>query len=249
MWQYLKTKFYTLGSAKHFFILTDRWLPGLKWLSFALMLAGITWGLVFAPMDYQQGNSFRIIYLHVPAASVALTGYFVMALCAVLYLVWRIKLADIAVRAIAPTGTLFTFIALFTGAVWGKPTWGAWWVWDARLTSMLILLFLFIGSIALRGAIPKQELGAKATAWLVLVGVINLPIIKYSVEWWHTLHQPATFKVTENSGMQDASMWLPLLIMIVAIYLFFMISVIVQMRTQILKSDTGKTWLKEVLNR
>lgn len=243
----LKRLFYSFGSAKHFFNLTDWLLPLLVWGCLLLMAVGLVWGLVFAPPDYQQGDSFRIIYLHVPAATVSMSGYLAMAFCALLHLVWRIKLADVAVACIAPVGALFTFIALFTGAVWGKPTWGTWWVWDARLTSMLVLLFLYFGAIALRSAIIKRDLAAKATSWLVLAGVINLPIIKFSVEWWHTLHQPATFKVVGKSGMQEPSMYLPLLVMLAAIYLFFACSVILLMRAHIVLREKDRVWLQDKL--
>lgn len=150
------------------------------------------------PQDYQQGNSFRIIYIHVPAAMLAQSCYVLLAVAGVVGLVWKMKLADVALQCAAPIGAWMTAVALVTGAIWGKPTWGSWWVWDARLTSMLILLFLYFGIIALGQAISNRDSAAKACAVLAIVGVVNIPIIKYSVEWWNTLHQGATFTPAES---------------------------------------------------
>jgi len=203
-------------------------------------------GLAFAPKDYLQGNSYRIIFIHVPTAFLAQSIYIMMASAAVVTLVWRMKLADVFVKAVAPVGLVFTFLSLFTGAVWGKPTWGTWWVWDARLTSMLILLFLYGGAIALDRAINDEKSAARAVAVLVLVGVVNIPIIKYSVEWWNTLHQPATFKLTEKPSM-PVEMWVPLLLSVLGLYLLFGWLACLRMKTEIVMREQKTRWVRELV--
>lgn len=240
------TFFHKLGSPKWFYEISSRWLPILAWAAACFVMVGMVWGLVFAPQDYQQGNSFRIIYIHVPAAFLAQSGYLLLAIAGAVSLVWKMKLADVALKCAAPVGAWMTFVALVTGSIWGKPTWGAWWVWDARLTSMLILLFLYFGIIALGQAISNRESSAKACAVLAIVGVINLPIIKYSVEWWNTLHQPATFTLTEKPAM-PIEMWLPLLIMVVGFYCFFGAVVLMRMRLEILRRESRTSWAKAVV--
>ncbi|WP_286788721.1 MULTISPECIES: heme ABC transporter permease [unclassified Pseudomonas] len=240
------TFFHKLGSPKWFYEISSRWLPILAWAAACFVIVGMVWGLVFAPQDYQQGNSFRIIYIHVPAAFLAQSGYLLLAIAGVVSLVWKMKLADVALKCAAPVGAWMTFVALVTGSIWGKPTWGAWWVWDARLTSMLILLFLYFGIIALGQAISNRESSAKACAVLAIVGVINLPIIRYSVEWWNTLHQPATFTLTEKPAM-PIEMWLPLLIMVVGFYCFFGAVVLMRMRLEILRRESRTSWAKAVV--
>lgn len=240
------TFFHKLGSPKWFYEISSRWLPILAWAAACFVMVGMVWGLVFAPQDYQQGNSFRIIYIHVPAAFLAQSGYLLLAIAGVVSLVWKMKLADVALKCAAPVGAWMTFVALVTGSIWGKPTWGAWWVWDARLTSMLILLFLYFGIIALGQAISNRESSAKACAVLAIVGVINLPIIKYSVEWWNTLHQPATFTLTEKPAM-PIEMWLPLLIIMVGFYCFFGAVVLMRMRLEILRRESRTSWAKAVV--
>ncbi|SHK39248.1 heme exporter protein C [Marinobacter antarcticus] len=240
MWQI----FHKLGSPKWFFGIATRLMPWLLVGGTLLLMAGVIWGLVFAPKDYLQGNSYRIIFIHVPTAFMAQSVYIMMASAAVVTLVWRMKLADVFVKAVAPVGLVLTFLALFTGAVWGKPTWGTWWIWDARLTSMLILLFLYGGVIALDRAINDEKSAARAVAVLVLVGVVNIPIIKYSVEWWNTLHQPATFKLTEKPSM-PAEMWVPLLLSVLGLYLIFGWLACVRMQTEILSREQRTRWVKE----
>ncbi|MBO6849401.1 MAG: cytochrome c biogenesis protein CcsA [Marinobacter sp.] len=242
MWQF----FHKLGSPKWFFGIANRLMPWLLWGGAVLLLAGLVWGLAFAPKDYLQGNSYRIIFIHVPSAFLAQSVYIMMAVAAVVTLVWRMKLADVFVKAAAPVGAVLTFLALFTGAVWGKPTWGTWWIWDARLTSMLILLFLYFGVIALGAAISDEKSSARAVAVLVLVGVVNIPIIKYSVEWWNTLHQPATFKLTEKPSM-PIEMWLPLLLSVLGLYLIFGWFACLRMQTEILTRERRTRWVKELV--
>jgi len=203
---------------------------------------------VFAPEDYQQGNSFRIIYIHVPAAILAQSCYMMLAVAGVVGLVWRMKLADVALQCAAPIGAWMTFVALITGSIWGKPTWGTYWEWDARLTSMLILLFLYFGIIALRMAISNRDTAAKATSVMAIVGVINIPIIKYSVDWWNTLHQPATFTITEKPAMPP-EMWLPLLVMVLAFYGLFTLNLFMRMRLEILKREHKTRWVRDALEK
>ena len=240
------TWFHKLGSPKWFYEISGRWLPWLGWAAALLLLVGTVWGLAFAPQDYQQGNSFRIIYLHVPTAILAQSIYVMLAVAGVVGLVWKMKLADVALQQAAPIGAWMTFLALLTGAVWGKPTWGAWWVWDARLTAMLILLFLYFGIIALGNAISNRDSAAKACAVLAIVGVVNIPIIKYSVEWWNTLHQPATFKITEKPAM-PVEMWAPLLVMVIGFYCFLAAVLLMRMRLEILKREARASWVKTEL--
>ena len=242
------TWFHKLGSPKWFYEISSLWLRGLSVAAILLILVGTVWGLAFAPPDYQQGNSFRIIYIHVPAAFLAQSCYLMMAVAGLVGLVWKMKLADVALQQAAPIGAWMTFIALLTGAVWGKPTWGAWWVWDAQLTSMLILLFLYFGVIALGQAITNRDSAAKACAVLALVGAVNIPIIKYSVDWWNTLHQPATFTVTGKASMAP-EMWLPLLLMVLGFYCFFGAVLLLRMRLEVLRREARTSWVKAEMSR
>lgn len=240
------TFFHKLGSPKWFYDISGRWLPWLATISALLMATGLTWGLLFAPPDYLQGNSYRIIFLHVPTAFLASAVYVMMACAGAVTLIWRVKLADVALKCMAPVGASFCLLALITGAIWGKPTWGTWWVWDARLTSVLILLFLYIGVIALRGAIRSTTTAAKACAVLSIVGVVNIPIIKFSVQWWNTLHQGTTLKLTEKPTMAPEMLW-PLLISIGAFYLFFTAVLLLRMRTEILNRERRTQWVQQRL--
>ena len=242
------TWFHKLGSPKWFYEMSGRWLPWLSIAAVLLIAAGLIWGLAFAPPDYQQGNSFRIIYIHVPAAFLAQSIYVTLAIAGLVGLVWKMKLADVALQQAAPIGAWMTAIALLTGAIWGKPTWGTYWVWDARLTSMLILLFLYFGVIALGNAISNRDSAAKACAVLAIVGVVNIPIIKYSVEWWNSLHQTATFKITEKPAM-PMEMWLPLLLAVLGFYCFFGAVLLYRMRTEVLKREARSSWVRAEVAR
>jgi len=220
----------------------------LRWLVPITLLAlgvGLVWGLLYTSPDFRQGNSYRIIYIHVPAAVVALAAYYVMAIAGAVSLIWKMKMADIAMKACAPVGAALTFVALLTGAIWGKPTWGAWWVWDARVTSMLILLFLYLGVIALYEAFDNREAAGKACAVLSLVGMVNIPIIYKSVDWWYSLHQPASIKLTGESTI-DSSMLYPLLLMIASFYAVFTCALLANMRVEILRREAGSAWVKNV---
>ncbi|XOV89904.1 MAG: heme ABC transporter permease [Pseudomonadota bacterium] len=239
MWNW----FHKLSSPRSFFRISGILLPFLSVGALVLLAVGAVWGLAYAPMDYQQGNSVRIMYIHVPAAILAQSIYMMMALAGAVFLIWRIKLADIALQCAAPIGASLTFLALATGSIWGRPTWGTWWEWDARMTSTLVLLFLFLGIIALRAAMESRESAARATAVLALVGVVNLPIIKYSVEWWNTLHQPSSFSLTEKPAM-PAEMWMPLLVMVIAYYLCFFAFWMMRIRAEILLREYRTDWVR-----
>jgi heme exporter protein C len=246
MWEALKRLYYRMGSPKWFYEISAACLPWFAIPAALCLVIGTVWGLAFAPADYQQGNSFRIIYIHVPAAILAQSAYAMMAIAGAIFLIWRMKMAAWVAAAIAPIGASFCFIALITGAIWGKPTWGTWWVWDARLTSMLLLLFLYFGVMALQKAMETEDTSAKAGAILSLVGLVNIPIIKYSVDWWNTLHQPATLKLTEESTMA-MEMLIPLLIMIVGFYLLFATLIFMRTRNSVLWHERKKNWVKNLI--
>lgn len=242
----LKTLWHKMGSPRWLYQMSGSWVWVLGVLAAVLLVVGSLWGLAFAPADYQQGNSFRIIYIHVPTAIVAQSAYMMLGAAGLVLLVWRMKVADMVLATAVPFGMSMTALALFTGAVWGKPTWGTWWVWDARTTSMLVLLFLYFGLYALRQAIPRQETAGRACAVLALVGVINIPIIKYSVDWWLTLHQPATFKLTEAPAMPP-EMWLPLAVNVLGIYCLFGAVVLAALRLEILQRERATQWVRELV--
>lgn len=242
-WQW----FHQWSSPQRFYRVSLTWARVLGVLGVAGLLVGWTWGLVFAPEDYLQGNSYRIIFVHVPSASASMAVYLSMAILAVVSLVWRIKLADMVARQCVTIGMSLTALALVSGAIWGKPTWGTYWVWDARLTSMLIQFFLFVGLWAIHNAIEEQKLADKAAAIVTLVGVVNLPIIKYSVEWWNTLHQPATIRITRETTMV-MEMLLPLLLSMAATYLCVATLVIYRTRLEILYRERKTRWVQDELN-
>jgi heme exporter protein C len=241
-WQW----FHRLGSPRWFYEKTSRWMPWLLSVTLVLLAVGVVWGLGYAPMDSKQGNSYRIIYIHVPAAFLALAGYYVMAIAGAVGMIWQMKMSYMVMRAAAPIGAILTFLALITGALWGKPTWGTWWVWDARITSMLILLFLYLGVIALQGAYQQQQTANKACAILALVGTVNIPIIYKSVDWWFTLHQPATLKLVGESSI-DPSMAYPLLVMIAGFYGLYSWLLMHWVRADILQSESKTSWVKELV--
>ncbi|MGM0632447.1 MAG: heme ABC transporter permease CcmC [Pseudomonadota bacterium] len=239
--------FSRLGSPRWFYQWSGHWLPWLYAAMIVLLAIGLPWALLFVPPDYQQGETIRIMYVHVPVASISLACFPLMAVAGVITLVWRMKLADMVAKAVAPVGAWFTAVALATGAIWGDPIWGTWWAWDARLTSLLIQFFLFIGVIALRSAIESPDAAARACAILAIVGAINVPIIKYSVEWWNTLHQPASNFSTDAVAPNPPEVWVPLLIMIGAVYVFFAITLILRVRNEILQRERRAGWVKELV--
>lgn len=235
----------TVGG-QQFFRIFSPWVKWLAGIAFILLSVGSVWGLGFAPPDYLQGNSYRIIFIHVPTASLAMSIYFAMSVLGVIFLVWKIKTANMVAQAIAPIGFIACVLSLLTGSIWAKPTWGTYWVWDARLTSMLILAFLYAGVMALFAAFANSNNRGKPAAILSIVGAVNLPIIKYSVEWWNTLHQGATFTVTKAPKMPP-DMWIPLLLMIVGSYCLVAALAIYRTNTLILSREQGKTWVQTML--
>jgi len=232
------------GSPKYFY---DISLPLSKWIGIicaVCFISGLYGGLVLAPADYQQGDSFRIIYMHVPAAWMSLFVYLVIAFSGAISLIWHIKITDIVARASAPIGASFTFLALVTGAIWGKPMWGTYWVWDARLTSELILLFLYLGYIGLQSAFDNKRIAARAGAILALIGVINIPIIHYSVEWWSTLHQGPTISKFDKPSIH-LTMLIPLLLMVIAFKTFYITTLLIRARSEILEYECNSSWVKK----
>ncbi len=233
-------------SPKSFYHASGRLLP---WLAFVCLLAlgyGSIAGLFFAPADYQQGDGFRIMYVHVPSAFAAMAVYFLMAVSALITLVWRVKVAAICMSVSARIGVWFTLLALITGSLWGKPMWGTYWVWDARLTSVLILLFLYLGFIALQSVITDIQARERASAILALIGVINLPIIHYSVIWWNTLHQGPSLSAFAQPTIAAAMLW-PLLAMITGFLLFFAVILLWRMRNHILLREMRTQWVEALI--
>ncbi len=235
-----------LSSPPLFYRFAERSRFWLGAASVVLLGYGLIGGLVLAPPDYQQGEAFRIIYVHVPASWMSLFGYSVMAFAALVALIWRIKLAECVLVACAPVGASFTALALGTGMLWGKPMWGTYWVWDARLTSELILLFLYLGIIGLHQAINDPRAAARACALLALVGFVNVPIAHYSVEWWNTLHQGATVAKFGKPSM-DASMLWPLLSMALGFTTFSMQVVMRRVQNELLWRERGNPWVREAV--
>ena len=244
MWAFL----HRFASPPHFYRLSGLIAPWIGWICLGLMVGGLYGGLVAAPPDYQQGESYRIIFVHVPSAWMSMFIYVVMAGASAIALVWRIKLAEIVAIESAPVGAWFTFLALVTGSLWGKPMWGTYWVWDARLTSELILLFLYLGVIGLHAAIEDRRTAGRASGLFAIVGVVNIPIIHYSVEWWNTLHQGPT--VTKLSAPSiHVSMLVPLLLMAVSFKLFYVTVLLRRARTEVLERERNAGWVRELLAR
>ena len=240
------TWFHKLASPPHAYRITGRLLPWFAWPAGLLIAVGLYGGVVLAPPDYQQGDAFRIVYVHAPSAWLSMLVYGTMAVAAAIGLVWRIKLAHAVAAAAAPIGASFTFLALATGSIWGKPMWGTWWVWDARLTSELLLLFLYAGVMALRTSIDDRDRSDRAAGLLAIVGVVNLPIIHYSVYWWNTLHQGATLTKLGKPSMSGAMLW-PLLTMLLAFTLYFGAVLLMRLRGEILLRERDASWLRTEL--
>lgn len=240
------TWFHKFASPPHFYRLAGRLTPWFGWSALILIVGALYGGLVLAPPDYQQGDAFRIIYVHAPSAWMSLFIYVTMAVAAAIGLIWRIKLAHAVAASAAPVGASFTFAALVTGALWGQPMWGTWWVWDARLTSELILLFLYLGYMALRASIDDVQRADRASAVLAIVGVINVPIIHYSVVWWNTLHQASTVSKMGAPSI-STSMLIPLLMMILGFNLYFFAILFTRVRGEVLRRERSAGWIREAL--
>jgi heme exporter protein C len=237
--------FNTISSPQRFYFFCEKWIPWLTLLFLLFLIPGLYGGLVMAPADYQQGDAFRIIYVHVPAAWMSLFIYIVMAVQAIIVLVWRIKISEMIVISSASIGAGFTFIALVTGSLWGKPMWGTWWTWDARLTSELILLFIYLGIIMLYSAYDDKRTASRAIAILTLVGVVNIPIIHYSVVWWNTLHQGATVSKLDKPSIA-VEMLIPLLLMAIAFKLYYLLALFQRVKVEILNREFNSRWAKNL---
>jgi len=244
--RFLPNWMHKLASPPHFYRVSARLEPWLLWSGLALIVAGAFGGLVLAPPDYQQGDGFRIIYVHVPSAYLSTALYAVMAGAAGIGLIWRMKRAHSVASAAAPVGAWFTALALVTGAIWGKPMWGTFWEWDPRLTSELILLFLYLGFISLRASFENTAKADRASAVLALVGVVNLPIIHYSVIWWSSIHQGPTIKKLDNPSITWDMAW-PLLTMILAFTLFAAAVLLQRTRAEVLQRERHARWVGDVV--
>jgi heme exporter protein C len=242
----LPTWFHRLGSPPTFYRFAGRLMPWCYGFAALLATYGLYAGLVQAPADYQQGDSYRIIFVHVPAAWMSLAAYAFMAVCAFIALVWRMKLAELMVFTAAPIGAAFTLITLLTGSIWGKPMWGAWWDWDPRLTSELVLLFLYLGVIALTQAYEDRRAGRRAACLLALIGVVNVPIVHFAVTWWNSLHQGPTVRMFGESSIHPSMLW-PLLAMALAAKLYFAGSLFARTRAALLDQESGTSWAQAEL--
>jgi heme exporter protein C len=244
MWKFL----YQMASPKSFYHLTKPWLSMLGLSALLFLTVGMIWGLVFAPADYQQGDAFRIIYVHVPSAFLSMALYGLMGFLALLLLVWGIKMAGLLLGVAAQLGASMAFLALVTGAIWGKPMWGTWWVWDARLTSELILALFYLAILATRGVLQNKEQADKVVAILTLVGLVDLPIIHYSVYWWNSLHQGATLAIFAKPKIA-ASMLYPLLLTLAGFSLYCFWLILHKARNEVLAREYKQQWVKDLVAR
>lgn len=237
---------YYYASPSTFYPLAGKLVPWFTVLAFILTVVGLYISFFVAPTDFQQGEGYRIIFIHVPAAWMSMFIYVIMAFWSAIGLAWNTRLSFVMARALAPTGAMFTFVALWTGAFWGKPMWGAWWVWDARLTSELILLFLYVGVMALQAAIDDPRRADRAGALLNLVGVINVPIIYFSVTWWNTLHQGSSVSLTRAPSMAQTMLW-GMLIMALAAWMYTIAVSLARARSLVLERERQTDWARAVL--
>ncbi len=240
------TWFHRFGSPPYFYRVAGKMIPWFAWLAAITAVAGLVGGLALAPADYQQGEGYRIIFVHVPAAVLSTMAYSVMAVAAGVGLIWRMNVAHAVAASCAAVGAWFTFVALATGSLWGRPMWGTYWEWDPRLTSELVLLFLYLGYMGLRGAIDDTARADRASAVLALVGVINLPIIHYSVDWWNSLHQGHTVLKFGKASMPP-SMLVPLLLMMLAFSFYFAAILLVRARGEVLRRERSARWISEAI--
>ena len=235
-----------LANPNRFNRITEKIQPCILFITIITLFSGLYFGLFDSPKDYQQGDAVRIMYVHVPSAWLASFLYFSLAISCVFYLVWKHPLADLVSSSIAPIGALFSALTLVTGSLWGKPMWGTWWVWDARLTSMLILFFFYLSYILLSNAFERKIDGSKTASVLAIVGLINLPIVKFSVDWWHTLHQPASIIKIGGPSIDD-KMLLPLILMIFALSFFSLYMIILNVKTKLIEKKCEALLLKSNL--
>ena len=240
---WIKEKFHRSGSPRFFYQGARIWIIWCFAVGGSLFVIGSVWGLWFVPPDRTQGEVFRILYMHVPPAHLSQLIYIAVAVAGFVYIVWRMKMADVFMRAAIPIGAIYTALALFSGIVWGIPTWGTGWVWDARTTSVLVQLFLFIGLLALRGVTPDNHRATTAVAILAMIGVLNIPIIKYSVDWFTTLHQPASIQIGRPIAIAASMLW-PLLVNIVGMYALIAGVILVRMRNTVLEGERTAGWVR-----
>ncbi len=240
------TWFHRLASPPHVYAFAERWTRWIAVFAALAILIALYGGLVLAPDDYQQRDAFRMVYVHAPSAWLSLMIYSTMAVAAAVGLIWRMKVAHAAAAACAPIGAWFTVAALGTGMLWGKPMWGAYWVWDPRLTAELVLLFLYFGVMGLRAAIEDPQKADRAAGVLAVVGAVNVPIIKFSVDWWNSLHQTASVMRLGKPTMNFDMVW-PLLLMFLGFGLYFAAVLLIRLRAELLRRERGASWLKEVL--
>ena len=238
--------FHRFGSPPHIYRLAGLLTPWFAWPAGLAIVAALYGGLVLAPPDYQQGEGFRIIYVHAPSAWLSVMIYSVMATAAGIGLIWRMKVAHAAAASCAGIGAWFTVVSLVTGMLWGKPMWGTYWVWDPRLTAQLVLLFLYLGYMGLRSGIDDLGRADRASAVLALVGVVNIPIIRYSVEWWNSIHQAPSVMKMEKPSM-PMEMLVPLLLMFLGFTLYFAAVMLVRLRAEILRRERTASWIREAL--
>ena len=235
-----------MGSPPLFHKWSTKILPWLFISAILILGIGLFWGLLFAPTDYKQGDVYRILYIHVPSAILGQSIFMFMAFCGFINVIWRAKISGMMLKSAAPIGVSFTLLALVTGSIWGKPTWGTWWVWDARLTSTLILFFIYAALIGLHSTIEDKTKADRAVSILSIVGLAIIPVIKKSVDWWQTLHQPSTFTITSSPSMSP-DMYQPLLLCLIGFYLFFALLLTLNLRNEILERERTKNWVKQLL--
>ncbi|KAA0445962.1 MAG: heme ABC transporter permease [Candidatus Thioglobus sp.] len=241
MWKWIQA----FASPQNFYTISAKIIPWMLAVFALLALVGLYWGLIVAPADYQQGDSVRIMFVHVPAAWMSLFIYVLIAVASAIGLIWQIKLAFIVAKVSAPIGAAFTFLALITGSIWGKPMWGTWWVWDARLTSELILLFLYWAYMSLNNAFDNPKTASKASAILAIVGIVNIPIIYYSVEWWNSLHQGSSIGVNKISMQID--MFVALMLISFAFKFLYAALMLMRARNEVLEREQNSGWVKALI--
>ena len=237
-----------MGSPPLFFNWSSKIVTWLGISAISFLLLGLYWGLILAPPDYKQGDVFRILYIHVPSAIMGESIFIFMAFCGFINVIWRAKISGMMIKSAAPIGMSFVLVTLLTGSIWGKPTWGTWWVWDARLTSTLILFFIYMALIGLHSTIDDKTKADRAVSILAIVGVAIIPVIKKSVDWWQTLHQPSTFTLTSAPSM-SAEMYQPLLLCVIAFYIVFAYLLTLNLRNEVIEREKSKNWVKILLER
>ena len=239
--------FHRFGSPPYFYSVAGKIIPWLAWPAALLIVAGLWGGIVMAPPDYQQSDAARIMYVHVPAAYIALMSYSVMAVAATIGLIWRMKVAHAAAAACAPIGASFAAVCLATGMLWGQPMWGTYWAWDPRLVSVLVLFFFFLGYIGLRGAIDDVSRADRSSAVLAIVGFVNVPITHFSVTWWNSIHQGPSL-IRKGGPAMPASMWVPLVLVIFGFTFYFYAVMLMRARAEVLRRDRGGSWVRDIVS-